>query len=224
MFSEWPGKSLRQATELMAVTLVLGALLALATGFTLGLFLGGILLGVLLIPYVSSAAASLDQRLLKAGAVADAIGIIWMIAVIYDSQLTLKHWLAAYAMLLAVATLELGLMALLQRLRLGVISAAGGTVLIMVLWMGSPFWLLHHLQTPGLLPWMYRLIAVHPLLALNGSIPVQIWSEATIAYQWLNLNQDVVYSLPATVIPAILTHTLTGLALLGIAHRLRRQP
>ena len=66
---------------------------------------------------------------------------------------------------------------------------------------------------------MSRVVAIHPLFAINGVlVNLGAWSHLPIAYRELTtLGQDVPYTLPASVWPMVLVHALyRELALLYI--------
>ena len=212
---------LRAVAGPFAVAFGLTVLLWLATGATLGLFFGGLFLAVLLIAFIALPETDLQTRLLRAAGVADAVGLVWLIAVLINGQLSIRQWLACYLILLAVLLLQLGIAARFRRVRLTPLSSASASLFVTLLWLTSPIWLLHHLQTPALLPVMHRLIAIHPLFAINSAIPAVIWTESPIAYRLMNLNQDVPYALPGSAIPCVLLHTVAGLILLAVG-RTRR--
>jgi hypothetical protein len=119
-----------------------------------------------------------------------------------------------------MAALQVGLIAGLRRLRVSAISAGGMSVVLLLAWFSAPVWLLHHLQTPALLPWMQRVIDVHPLFAMNAAVPLGVWTESPLAYRILNLNQDVYYTMPGPWLAALL-HAAIGAGLIWVNYRKR---
>ena len=208
-----PAKPAYRHTGTFAVTLVLAGTLAYFTGTTLGLYFGGLLLSVLLVPYAVMAWDSPRHSLLAAACVTDAVATLWLWPVFTDPQIHLWAWLGAYGILLALALFQVALASLLRYIPLSRPSSAGITLLLILLWLTAPIWLFPHLQGPTLLPWIQRLINVHPLFALNAAMPLSIWSEAPIAYMLMNLNQDIPYAMPPSPLAAILLHGAAGIAL-----------
>jgi hypothetical protein len=69
------------------------------------------------------------------------------------------------------------------------------------------------------------LVPAHPLLAINGVlIHFDAWDRLPLAYTQLsNLNQDVFYTLPSSILPAVLVHLLIGLFFGGLAMLIERR-
>jgi hypothetical protein len=201
------------------ISIMLMGVAVLATGLTLGLFFAGLLLAALLVPYLALSGPTLNRQILLAVCVVNAIALIWLLAILLDNTGGLAQWLWAYGILLAAAATQLGLARCLRRVHLPQLTSAALTVLLGLLWLSSPIWLFHHLETPAQLPWMQRLIDVHPLFALNAAIPWSVWTEAPQAYQILNLNQDVFYAMPASPLPAIAVHSLLAGTLILLTGR-----
>jgi hypothetical protein len=209
----------REPLLTFVLTAILMASVALCLGPTLGVFFAGVVLCILILPAVIANRDSLSRRLLLAACVTDAIALVWLVVTLAHEQITIVHWLLAYLLLIAIAVFEFGLSSALSRLRAPVRVSAAVTILLMLLWLSSPVWLLHHLQTPSLLPWMQGIIDVHPLFAMNSAAPLGVWTESPIAYRILNLNQDVYYKLPG-VWRCIAFHAVIGGVLL-LANRRR---
>lgn len=197
-----------------ALVLALAAVLAALTPITLGLFLGGLALAALLVPFFASLWHNPRSALIAAACVTDAIAAVWLWPLFTDPAVHLGSWLGAYGILLAISLLQLALLPPLRRAGLAPSSAAGLIALAALLWLAAPIWLLPHLQSEALLPWMHRLIYIHPVFAINACLPTPIWTESPIAYTLLNLNQDIPYTLPSSPLPAILSHALPALAIL----------
>jgi hypothetical protein len=188
-----------------------GALvLLLAAGTTLGLFFGGIILVALILPALVLAEQRWQRQVLAVGAVVLPVAIAWLIPI--SGSLKLAEWAASVALLAAWALGIAGLACLLQRAGLPALFAAAAATLAALLWLSWPIWLA---------PWVYdahvaaRLIAPHPLLALNGilrgwyALP---WAQHALAYPLTNLGDDVPYRLPTSIWPALLLHLPFALA------------
>lgn len=198
---------IRRYCGIAALTLVLMTAAALLLGRTLGSFFAGLALFAILMPLTARQRNHGD--ILSAACITDAIAAVWLVLAFTDPQLRLWNWLAAYVLLLSVALAQWGLLMLLRRY----ISSAANAVAILLtmLWLSSPIWLLHHLQSAARLPWMQRLIDVHPLFAMNAVVPLAIWTESPMTYQLMNLNQDVPYTMPAGPWRAIALHAGVGI-------------
>jgi hypothetical protein len=95
--------------------------------------------------------------------------------------------------------------------------AMGGIALIA--WLTWPVWMASLWADPAVARWLDPLVAIHPLLAINGAgLDLGPWSHAPIAYRYLlNLGQDVPYALPGSAWRAVATHAGAGAVLLGLA-------
>lgn len=207
----WP---LHLATFATVVCITVG--LSAIIGPGLGLFLGGLAIACLLAPSAAALWPTRGQGMLAAACVIDGIALVWLYGVWKDPAIGLGQWLGAYGILIAVVLLQVALLLPLARIGLARPSAAGLLAILALLWLMVPVWLIPHLQTPALLPWMHRLIAIHPLFAINSVIPHPIWTELPVAYTLSNLNQDVAYTLPSSPLPAILFHSVPAIVLLLI--------
>jgi hypothetical protein len=208
------GRPLLHYLAIFGLSLALMGGVVLCAGTSIWLFLGGLALAGLILPYVVLLEDPVEEQLLLAGCVADGVGLVWLCALLADEYGTFAQWLWLFALLLSAAALQVGLLAALRRVRLPIVVSAGLVVLLWVLWLACPIWLFHHLQTPGLLPWMQRLINVHPIFAVNSVTTSSLWTEAPLAYRVINLNQDVFYSLPKSPLASITLHAVAGVCLI----------
>ena len=196
---------------LFGAVLVLALVIAFALGTSLGTFFAGLAVVSILVPFAAVSDRRPLQQWLACACVTDAIAITWLVIVLRESDLTLLQWLKAYCLVVGLAWMLWAIAAAAQWLGARATSAASITVVIGLGWLTAPVWLLHHLQTPELLPWMGKLIAVHPLFAMNTIWPLGVWTESPIAYRIMNLNQDVFYQLPSSPWPSVLMHTSVGI-------------
>ena len=197
----------------VAATLALGPL---CCGRSLGLvFFNVIVPAVLVLPLAGRGAV------MPAVATAAASGLLAGAIVAVAVRAGLGAQTAALATALALAVV--GTAEILGRLaRMADLGrAAGGGLLIA--WLTWPIWMAPHWTNPAVARLLDPLVAVHPLLAINGAgLDLGPWSHAPIAYRYLlNLGQDVPYAMPSSAWPAVAVHALTAAVLLGIA-RARR--
>ncbi len=204
---------LRWHVGTVALAVAASSGLACAIGAGLGLFLGDLVLCALLAPYAAALWDDPRHGLIASACVIHGIAATWLVAAWVDQGITVREWLGAYAMLLSFGLAMATLVSALRRAGIHAASSAGLAVLMAILWLTVPVWLFPHLQSPGLLPWMQRLISIHPVFAINSEIKLTIWSEMPIAYTLTNLNQDVPYSLPASPLAAVLAHGAIALAI-----------
>lgn len=189
---------------------VAGAAARLAGGEELGGFFGAAGLLVVLLPAfigVSSAPqAFLRGSLLAIGAAG---------AMLRPEPAFAFTWLQALLVLESLVLAETGLWFALCRARLSRASSAGLAATLVFTWLSAPLWLFHMLLAWPVL--VQRLASVHPLFAINALLPQANWTETGLAYQLMDLNQDVPFSLPKTILPALLAHVV--IALLGCGYR-----
>jgi hypothetical protein len=157
---------------------------------------------------------------LLAGCVVDGVGVVWLLAVLHP-QITFIQWLRCYLLLLAWGMWLSGLVIGLAGLRMQPTAASAAAVILSLVWLTWPVWLSSYLTGPGadrVASWLIRL---HPLFAVNGVFPeLGVWSHWPIAYRDLTtLGQDIAYTLPTSVWPAIAVHVIPGvvLAWLGLS-------
>lgn len=176
------------------------------TGITLGLFFGGFVVIVLLLPLQVGRGMPLSGDLLCGVLMTVFVAATWGIAGWHDA-VTAGQWCKASLLLASVATLALGVTRLLVRWHLDPTIAGTLVILTMGLWFTWPVWLASVLLGPhgdALVDW---LTPAHPLFAMNGLLShLGIWTQMPIAYRIMNLNQDVLYALPETIWPAVLLH------------------
>ena len=215
-------KPLRHLASLfLAVALVMAGA-GMALGASLGFFFAGLALCALLLPWVMAERQPLAAQFLAIVMVTDAIALIWLVMTIADERITLLNWLSAYLLLLSLAGLQWSVVTAGRGLGLRGVLPAASAVLLVMLWLASPAWLLHHLQTPALLPWMQRVINVQPLFAMNSAVPLGVWTESPLAYHMMNLNQDVYYTLPPGSWLSIVSHVGGAALLAGVTILSRR--
>ena len=196
------------------IALALALVVYLATGPTLGLFFGGLVIVTLLVPPLVLCERSFGRQALVASAVNDAVAIVWLVA-LPRSGTSLWQWVQCYLILASYTFALWGLARALRAIRPSEVPAAAVTVMLVMLWLTWPIWLARAL-TAGLVDW---LVPPHPPLALNAVLKhLGIWSEHAVAYRHLmNLGQDVPYPLPDGILAAVFAHLIAGGTFFAIA-------
>jgi hypothetical protein len=187
-----------------------------ATGTSLGFYLGGIALLTLVLPALSTQRTSLVDSFIRAGAVFDGVAVGWIIGL--ASSTTVLQWLAAYAILAAYGLALWGITVALERAKFVATFAAAISTTAGLLWLTWPIWLattLHSNAGPSLVRWV---IPIHPLMAINKVMIDQgIWLQNRLIYPHVTLGQDVAYELPRSILPCVAFHLLVAAALVFAA-------
>jgi hypothetical protein len=184
---------------------------------TLGLFLGGLFLAVLLAGPIIAAERTWLGRALAAAGVVHGIAGVWLYAAI-QSELDLGLWAACYLTLDAVVFAAGGVAVMLRRLGFGGIGAGAIVTVLGIAWMLWPVWLSPALRgTRGerAVAW---LVPEHPIFAANGVLRTALgyWAEQGIAYHYTSLSDDVAYAVPDSVLACVLIHGVVGMAGIGV--------
>jgi hypothetical protein len=223
----------RRATAVLslaafALALVLAAACRQVAGVSLGLFFGGAGAATLIVPPLVAAQPRGFRWALVPCATAIGAAVVW--AFTPEDALTWRQWFACSFVLIAYGVAIGGVIAVAMSLRASHSLASAIVTILGLFWLSWPVWLSHALLTPAgntLVAW---LVPAHPLFAINGVlIHFDSWDRLPLAYTRLsNLNQDVVYTLPSGVVPAVLVHLLIGMISGGLAmlieRRRRRHP
>ena len=194
--------------------LAFGIFTCAATGPTLGLFFGGLVIVALLVPPMVLCERSMARQGLVASAVNDAVALVWLVATL-RSVTTLSQWLRCYLILAAFTFALWGCARALRALRIDAIPSSALTITLAMLWLTWPIWLSRALGA-NMIGW---LVPAHPPLAINGVLAhLGVWSEHAIAYRHLmNLGQDVPYQLPSSILAGVFAHVIAGGILFAIA-------
>src|SRR4051812_25904489 len=182
-----------------------------AAGASAGTFFGGVAFAVVITPPFVAAEQSLRDRLLVAAAVFAGVGLAWLLP-LRDPYVTLRHWATAAAVLAAVIAAVAGVVVAFRAARLPPSFAAALTIVVFALWLTWPIWLSPHLA--GRTTLAHTLAVAHPLFAIDHALSElgPPWTERTLMYNQLSvLNQDVSYTLPTTIVWAMLLHSAVGL-------------
>ena len=211
-------------------------------GETLGLFLGGLAAATLLVPGLSLIEPTWRRRLAVAGGAWVGIAIVCLTAVLsrdvevlrepghpaVDGLVLFTEWLAAMAVILAYALALAGLAAALRRTGLAAVGSAALTVAIASAWLTWPIWMAPWLKGASGQRIVAVLVPAHPLFAINGalwerySVP---WAQHRLAYQLTNIGDDIPYTMPKNILPAVATHAGCGCILMFLAViKPRRRP
>ena len=203
------GALLRCAAYPLALGMVATILCYLAAGRSLGFFLGAVAMACLIVPPLVAGARDRLAAVIIAGSVVDAIGIVWLFAVI-GHGVTLAQWLACYSVLAAFAFGVAGLTWVLRR-AVAAIASSAIAVVIAVGWLSWPIWTS---------PWVTAEVAAwlapaHPLLAMNRVLlDLGVWTQQPWMYRHTTLGQDVAFALPRTIWPCIVMHAVMAMGLL----------
>lgn len=177
-----------------------------ATGPTLGLFLGGLLLVTFIAPPLALA-DPFGRSAIRAAGVLLGTAIIWALS-ISAADVNVWELCQCYLVLAAYLIALTGLVNLLASARIARPPAAGLTILLGLLWLTWPVWLSPWL-TQSLADW---LVPANPVFAINSVLKhLGAWDRAPIAYRSLTvLNQDIPYRLPGSIVPACFLHAMIG--------------
>jgi hypothetical protein len=199
--------------------IVLTILIWLATGASLGLFLGALFLVAVLLPPIVLLGDQRIARLIYAGAITDGVGIVWL-AACFSGAISFREWIGAYLILVAFGILLAGLVSGLARLRIHPIFTAAITITVALLWITWPVWLSAILRDSASQSLVNALVQLNPALAINGIlIHFGPWSQASIAYHLTDLGQNIAYVLPVHGIVCIVVHVALGAILFAIPVR-----
>jgi hypothetical protein len=186
-----------------------------AAGWSLGTFIGGLLIATLLIPPVVLAQEQLRDRLLALTMTVTPIVVLWLIATCQTETL-FREWVGCTAVLITYGLTLAGLSTAFRAIRLSATVSAALTVVVGLAWLTWPIWLSRTWDGEASAPAIARWAALHPGLVIQ--IPnLGAWPEQSIAYHLTDLNQNVSYEAPPTVWKCVLAHALAGALLLGFA-------
>ena len=206
------GRLLKQAALPFAVGVASGIVAIMAAGPTLGAFFGATALAALLVPGIALSTARPSGVLVRAGGLADGVGLVWL-WLIFAAGIGFWQWLGAYVVLVSLLSLLVGLAWAIRRRGASASVSAGTSALLGALWLSCPVWLFHHLTHMGADGLVRGIVAIHPLFVLNGLLPLGNWTEMGRAYHLLQLNQDVPIALPATIWMSVAVHGVLGVAI-----------
>jgi hypothetical protein len=195
----------------------------IAAGSGLGLYLGGLSLGIVLAPPLVLAYRKRIEQLIAIASIVDGVGFVWLVAM-FRSDVTFAQWLAAYVLLAACVVATTGVAVALERM-VGTVSAAAVTITAMLAWLAWPIWLSARIESPTDVRAIDWLVPIHPLLAMNGLFQnLGIWGERPIMYQLTSLGQDLPYTFPSSVAFSAAFHFLLGGALILAVGRRNDRP
>ena len=87
----------------------------IAAGSGLGLYLGGLSLGIVLAPPLVLAYHKRIEQLIAIASIVDGVGFVWLVAM-FRSDVTFAQWLAAYVLLAACVVATMGVAVALERM------------------------------------------------------------------------------------------------------------
>lgn len=197
-----------------------------AAGDSLGFYLGPVVLAGVVVPAMVAQQARAGGAFFAAGAFLDAVGLVWLIPVFHFGAPYVFRWFLCYVTLGAFVLALFGGAWAFRRVVGSSIGAAIVTILALA-WLLWPVWLSPYLSGDTGASTAAWLSDPHPLLAINRIvIDLGAWTQQRLMYQHTALGQDVPLALPRTILPCVIVHAATGLALLwaGSVHRRRRNP
>jgi hypothetical protein len=208
--------AIRRTLSVALAPLLLSAVAAAgiywAAGWSLGTFIGGLLVTTLLVPLATAAHEQLRDRLLALTMTVTPIVVLWLLATC-QTETRLSEWAGCAAVLMTYATALAGLSAALHTIRLSATVSAALTVVVGLAWLTWPIWLSRTWNGEASAPAIARWAAVHPALVIQ--IPnLGAWPEQSIAYHLTDLNQNVSYEAPPSVWKCVLTHGIASVLLL----------
>ena len=191
-----------------------------AAGPTLGLFLGSVAVAALLTPALICGESTWSAQAWAAAGLLHGIALVLLIT-LFTTDTTLRQWAECYVLLAAFVLAIAGVALILQRLHLSPVAAAALTTVLAIAWIVWPLWLapaLHGNTGQTIVSW---LVEAHPLFAANSAVSFNlgVWYEQPVIYRLSNMNQDLLYSLPNTVWPAVVLHGGVGSALTFLCWR-----
>lgn len=192
-----------------------------AAGATLGLYLGLLVAAVLLTPPAIAIEQNATDRLAALSATVLPLCITWFIAS-RRNEMWLSEWAASSLVLISFAAALAGLSAALSVTGVGRPLAAAIVILLGLAWLTWPIWLSPTWDGEASTAWVNRFVALHPALAINYPHLGQ-WVEQSIAYHLTDLNQNVPYAPPHTVLACVLFHLVIGANLLALGTWIERR-
>jgi hypothetical protein len=181
---------------------------------SLGTLLAELALAATITPYLL--VTTPGRPIAVATAVGMALGLaggpLWLAA---GGHMDLPAALSTLAVLAAWACGLAGLTSALRWCRLPPALPAALVSLAAVAWLAWPVWLAPWLTGPSRERTVARLVAAHPLFALNGTGYQEPWSQRPLAYNLTNIGDDIAYELPHSAWACVLAHALlaAGLAI-----------
>ena len=220
-----PRSAILTALPPLLLSLCAGIACYAATGATMGLFFGAVVIVALITPPLVLAHDDFILQSVVVAAVVDGVALPCLVAVT-DPAVSLLDFVRAYLLLAAWGAALWGIADVLRRARMPPACAGALAVVIALAWPAWPVWLSPWVAgRETLVSW---LVAPHPLLALDGALRHlgPAWTERHLMYTRLTvLNQDVFYSLPGGVARATLFGAgVALLCLLPYRRLLRRSP
>jgi hypothetical protein len=139
--------------------------------------------------------------------------MVWLM-LIGSGKASVGEWLEVGLVVFGFAAALSGLCAMLVRIGIEEVLAAGIVVVMGFGWLSWPVWgsgVGISSRMTGDLVW------IHPGLAANGVLKfTPPWTEQAVAYRMTSLGQDVAVKLPGNGMPCALGHGLVGLVMMGV--------
>jgi len=195
-------------TPVIVAALLCGGLTALCgvSHSALAVTFGGLLAITIALPPLAVASDRWLDAVLITIASITAVILVWLwLAISWPQWWACTLVLTAFSFAVAATTM------LLARIGTHAVVSAAIVLVIALAWLSWPVWLSPYLAGHQTL--VNALVAGHPLLAVNGTlIDEEIWTERPQMYGWTALNQDVSFSMPASVFWCVILHAGIGVA------------
>ena len=199
----------------LGLSVMAAAALIWASGWTLGVFLGGLLLITLLIPPAVLRSVDWRGQTVAIGVSVIPILVLWLMAA-RRTQTTVAEWATCGSVLVAYALAVAGLAAAFRRIGLSATVSAALAVVAGLAWLTWPIWLSRTWSGEASAASVDWFLTFHPALVINLPHLGQ-WVEQSVAYHLTDLNQNVPYAPPGSVWGCVAFHGVAGVALLGAA-------
>ena len=205
----------------LALSVLAAIALPWAAGWTLGVFVGGLLLLTVLTPPAVLANDGGRARTTALAATFLPFAIVWMVMP-WRTETHPSESLVCVLVLLSYGAAVGGLSVGLRGIRLSATVSAALAVVIALAWLTWPIWLSPTWNGEASAGWVDTLVSVHPGLAINLPHLGQ-WVEQSVAYHLTDLNQNVPYAPPQSVWPCVVCHAMAGAVGFGFAGVVRRR-
>jgi len=191
----------------LAISLSLSVVIAGAAVAIVGANLGGafaiVATAMLVCPIAASALVEPRRAwlvILSAGAGAALVTI----ALLSNDAFAFSQVLSIAATAFAVGVAAGSLVRLLIRIRVAPLIASATVITLSLAWLAWPIWLSPWLSSDVVAT---RLAAVHPLMSINAIAPqFGYWIQMKQMYRLTTLGQDVLFTLPVSVVGCVLLH------------------
>jgi hypothetical protein len=223
--------AIRRTLSVTALPLVLSLFGALAcyavAGPSLNLFLGHLVLLIVLAPVLVMAEASAVARLTALAASFIPFTAVGFFA-FTRSEIHFGEWWRTTTVLLLFAFALSAISVVLRQFKCPITVSAAASVIVGLVWLTWPIWASRTWQGEDSAGRILLLSNFHPGMLIDGQLAKTSggWASQTIAYHLTDLNQNVSYSPPRAIWPAIILYGVLAAIPFGLqfgTERRRRQ-